>query len=99
MLILGRILSVLSVAFTVIFAFVMIGVARFNLLQLGFEGTGVAASLSFFCAALFALLALAIAILLLLRLQSKTTTRIAQVVLIPAICLIALGVVSVFGSM
>jgi hypothetical protein len=97
MLTLARTLSVLSAAFTVIFAFVMIGVGRFNLLHLGFEGTGVAAGLSFYCAASFALLALVIAILL--RLQSKTTTRIAQVVLTSAICLVVLGVIFVVASM
>lgn len=97
MLTLARTLSVLSAAFTVIFALVVIGVGRFNLLNLGFEGTGVAAALSFYCAALFALLALAITILL--RLQSKRTARIAQVVLTSAVCLVVLGVVFVVGSM
>jgi len=97
MLTLARTLSALSAASTFIFAFVMIGVGRFNVLRLGFEGTGFAAGLSFFCAALFALLALVIAILL--RLKSKPTTRIAQVVLTSAICLVVLGVISVAGSM
>ena len=48
MLTLARMLSVLSAASTFIFAFVMIGVGRFNFLHLGFEGTGFAAGLSFF---------------------------------------------------
>jgi hypothetical protein len=97
MLTFARTLSVLSAVFTVMFAFVMIGVARFNLLHLGFEGTGFAAALSFYGAALFALLALVIAILL--RLLSKGTARIAQVVLTSAICLVVLGVISLVGSM
>jgi hypothetical protein len=75
----------------------MIGVGRFNLLHLGFEGTGFAAGLSFYCATLFALLALLIAIPL--YIQSKRTTRIAQVVLTSAICLVVLGVISFVGSM
>jgi hypothetical protein len=92
----ARTLSILSLVFTVVFTFVVIGVARFNLLHLGFEGTGVAAGLSFFCAALFALLALATAIVL--RLKSGTRAGIAPVALTSAICLFVLGVVGVVGS-
>jgi len=96
MLTVARMLSVLSGVFTFVFTFVVIGVGRLNLLNLGFEGAGVAASLSFFSAALAALLALVITIVL--RLQSRTSVGVTQIALTSAISLFVLGVVGVMGS-
>jgi hypothetical protein len=95
MLTAARMLSVLSGVSTVVFTFIVIGVGRLNLLHLGFEATGVAASLSLFSAALAALLALVIVIVV--RLKSGTSAGVAQVALTAAISLLVLGVVGVMG--
>jgi hypothetical protein len=94
MLILARTLSIMSVGLAAAFGFVVIGVARFNLLWLGFEAVGAAAALSFSSAVLAALLALVIAVA---RLLSGARAGVAQVVLTSAISLLVLAVVAAVG--
>jgi hypothetical protein len=96
MLTVARTLSILSIAFTAVFTLSLIGIGRFNLLHLGFEGTGVAVGLSFYFAASFALLTTAIAIAL--RLRSGASAGVTHVALISVTCLFVLGVVVVMGA-
>ena len=89
MLTAARMLLVLSDVLIVVFALIVID-GRLNLLHLGFEGFGVAASLSFFSAALTALLALVMAMVV--RLKSGTSAGVSQVALTAAISLLVLGI-------
>jgi len=97
MLTVTRTLSILSIAFTVVFTLSLIGIGHFSLFHLGFEGTGLAVGLSFCGAASFALLTIVIAIAL--RLRSGASAGVTQVVLISVSCLFVLAVVGTVGAM
>jgi hypothetical protein len=84
-LIVARTLSVLSVLMTV----AAIDSWHVHYLLWGFEGTGYVAFISVVFAGLFALLALVIAVL---RARSGTRAGFAQVLLLSAVSLLALGV-------
>ena len=94
MLAIARTLSVLSAVFTVVFTVVVIGAGRLQLLRLGFEGTGIAAGLSFTLAAMAALLALVIVIV---RVRWGMRPGFARVALISGTSLLVLGVVMAIG--